>query len=745
MYKELQIDMESFINIEKDIELWGGVECTVNRVGNNYFDQLRKNGHHNRLEDLDLFAELGISRLRYPVLWERVAPDGLDKADWSWTDRRLKYLQKLSIRPIVGLLHHGSGPLDTSLVDPNFPDKFAKFALKTAERYPWVDAYTPINEPLTTARFSGLYGFWYPHGKDDRTFAQALLGQSRATVLAMKAVRKINPNAKLIQTEDLGKTYSTPKLRYQADYENTRRWLTFDLLCGRVNREHPMWSYLRYAGIEESQIEWFLENVCPPDIIGFNYYLTSERFLDENIENYPGFPIGGNGREQYIDVEAVRVNIESPNGLQALMHEAWERYKLPLAITEIHLGCTREEQLRWFAETWETANSLKREGVDLRAVTAWSLLGSYDWNSLLTASQNHYEPGVFDVRGNQPRPTALADLVKKISQGQKFEHPVFEAFGWWKRPSRFIVQSTAVTQSLAEKENGKKFIQTDKLQIRKLLITGATGTLGRAFARICETRGLSYHLLSRQEMDIADRESINFALAKYPPWAIINTAGYVRVDAAESESESCFRENTKGAVNLAAVCGQNKIPYLTFSTDLVFDGNKKCAYIESDFPNPLNVYGQSKEEAEKQILEINPDALVIRSAAFFSPWDEFNFLSVALQSLVSGETFKAANDNFISPTYLPDLVNACLDILIDGESGLWHLANQGELTWADFARRAADLAKLKSALVIDCSAKELNLAALRPVYSVLGSERGILLPSLDNSLNRFVDSFKAKL
>lgn len=736
--------MKSF-NIKKDIEIWGGVECTVNRVGDRYFDQCRKSGHHDRIEDLDLFAKLGISTIRYPVLWERVAPNGLEIADWSWTDRRLDRLRKLKIRPIAGLLHHGSGPLDTSLVDPNFPEKCAAFAAKVAERYPWIDAYTPVNEPLTTARFSGLYGFWYPHGKDNLTFARALLGQCRATVLAMKAIRKINPNATLIQTEDLGKTYSTPKLAYQAQFENERRWLTFDLLCGRISREHPMWSYLCYAGIEESELEWFLDNRCPPDVVGFNYYLTSERFLDENFENYPGFPVGENERERYVDVEAVRVNLNQPSGLRVLMHEAWRRYKLPLAITEVHLGCTREEQLRWFSEVWKTANILKCEGVNLQAVTVWSLLGSFDWNTLLTAEQNNYEPGVFDVRGQHPRPTALAHLVKKIGQGQRCDFPAAKGLGWWKRPARFIAQPDATIESPEEKESRKNYIQSNKSETKKLLISGATGTLGQAFAQICEIRGLSYHLLTRQEMDIANRESINLALAKYQPWAIVNTAGYVRVDMAESELESCFRENTQGAVNLAAACEQNKISYLTFSSDLVFDGNKKRPYVESDTPNPLNAYGQSKTAAEKQVLEINPNALVVRTAAFFSPWDEFNFLSVALRSLISGQVFQAANDNFISPTYLPDLVNVSLDILIDGEKGLWHLTNQGALSWADFARWAAELAGLNSALITDCSTAELNLAARRPAYSVLGSERGVLLPNLDNSLDKFVNSFKAKL
>src|SRR3712207_2719887 len=89
-------------------------------------------------------------------------------ADWAWADERLGRLRELGITPIVGLVHHGSGPRHTSLIDPAFADGLAAFARAVAERYPWVAYYTPINEPLTTARFSGLYGHWYPHGRDQR-------------------------------------------------------------------------------------------------------------------------------------------------------------------------------------------------------------------------------------------------------------------------------------------------------------------------------------------------------------------------------------------------------------------------------------------------------------------------------------------------------------------------------------------------------------------------------------------------
>src|SRR5918993_957497 len=126
------------------LELWGGVECTVNRVGDSYFDQLERTGHAARADDLDLFAGLGLRRMRYPVLWERVAPGGLERADWSWADARLARLRRLGVRAIVGLVHHGSGPRDTSLLDPAFADRLAGYARAVAERYPWVEDYTPV-------------------------------------------------------------------------------------------------------------------------------------------------------------------------------------------------------------------------------------------------------------------------------------------------------------------------------------------------------------------------------------------------------------------------------------------------------------------------------------------------------------------------------------------------------------------------------------------------------------------------
>ena len=419
------------------LEIWAGPECTVNRVGDQYFDQIARTGHDARSDDLDRLAGLGVKTVRYPVLWER-HPDPID---WTWADARLTRLRELGIRPIVGLVHHGSGPPHTSLVDPEFAVGLARFAGRVAERFPWIAAYTPVNEPLTTARFSGLYGHWYPHGQDDATFARCLLTQCRAVVLAMRAVRRINPAAALVQTEDFGQTHAPPRLRDQAEFENERRWLTWDLLHGRVDRRHPMGGYFRWAGVPDREAGWFLDHPCPPTILGVNHYVTSERYLDPRLDRYPAEMRGGNGRHEYVDTEAVRLLPAGVAGSYTLLRAVWERYRMPVAVTEAHIGCTPDEQVRWLWEVWQAATRLRQEGGDVRAVTAWSVFGAYDWDSLATRADGRYEAGAFDVATGPPRPTAVAELIRDLAHGRAPANPAITSPGWWHRPDRFAEQA----------------------------------------------------------------------------------------------------------------------------------------------------------------------------------------------------------------------------------------------------------------------------------------------------------------
>lgn len=432
-------------------ELWGGFECTVNRVRECFYDQLQRTGHATRLSDIDLVGELNIRRLRYPVLWERTAPHGLDHADWAWSDQRLGRLRTLGVDPIVGLVHHGSGPCWTNLLDANFATGLAAFAHAVAQRYPWVSWYAPVNEPTTTARFSALYGHWYPHATDALAFARALLNQCRAVVLAMRAIRQVNPDARLLQTDDAGCVYSTPRLTYQAQFENQRRWLAFDLLCGRLNPDHPLWSYLRGIGIEAHELSWFLDNPSPPDVIGMNYYITSDRFLDHRISRYPEQVHGGNQRERYADVAAVRVRGEGLRGFEAVLNEAWTRYGKPVALTEVQLDAPDVfDRLRWFWQAWQGAATAQRRGAMVLGVTAWAMLGAYDWDSLVTCARGRYEAGVFDTSTGAPSPTPLAELLHTLGQGRSPGPAVTSMPGWWNRPERLHYPPVDAMPALAE-------------------------------------------------------------------------------------------------------------------------------------------------------------------------------------------------------------------------------------------------------------------------------------------------------
>lgn len=248
------------MDLESSIEIWGGLKCTINRVRDNYHDQFEFCGHCNRENDINLLGSPGINMLRFPVL--------------------------------------------------------------VAAKFPWLEYYSPINEPLTTARFCGLYGYWYPHEKSDYSFYKILLSECKATITAMKAIYKINPNAKLISTEYLGKCCSTPLLKYQADLKNERRWLSYKLLYRKLTPDKLMYKRLLKAEIEELELQYFLSSNFAPHTAGFNYYITFERYLDEDITKYPEEYNGENRTHTYADTKIIKAQTDLKREPNYLIKEA---------------------------------------------------------------------------------------------------------------------------------------------------------------------------------------------------------------------------------------------------------------------------------------------------------------------------------------------------------------------------------------------------------------------------------------
>ena len=706
------------------LALWGGVECTVNRVGNAYHSQLDFSGHATRESDIERFASLGIAAIRYPILWERTAPAGLAAADWTWPDRRLSLLGEAGITPIAGLLHHGSGPTCTDLLDPHFPEKFAAYAGAVAARYPHLDHYTPINEPLTTARFSALYGHWHPHARDERAFAVALLNQCKATVLAMAAVWEVNSDARLIQTEDLGRTYSVPSLLYQAEFNNELRWLGWDLLSGLVDREHTLWRWLtRRCGVPDADLLWFCDQPCVPSLIGVNYYVTSERYLDPDLSKYPVALHGGNGRDRYVDVEAARSPAGPTAGVGPLLDEAWGRYHVPLAVTEAHIDSTREDQLRWLTEIWQQSQAARSRGVDVRAVTVWALLGSFDWNCLVTSCPGYYEPGAFDLRSPEPRETAVAHWMRRIASHGGWADPVVESPGWWRRRTS---GRRAPRLQDERRRDGAGHLAAP------ILIAG-TGTLCQSIAACCHARGLAFVMRAAEELDITNADDVEIFIDRHKPWAVV-----IADDNSIAGTGTAPKDQTTPVLApdiLAAACFDRGLPLVSFSSEHVFDGQATDPYRESAPTSPIGKYAALLVEAERGIMACCPTALIVRTGNLFGmPADKDPMVRTLNGAVEPGLGAFWSENRLVTPTFMPDLAHACLDLIIDRASGIVHLTHETVTTWPRALRQVADLAGLDSDALVTGDDDPDGPA---PTCGALVSERCHLLPSLESAFQRY--------
>ena len=403
-------------------EIWASPEPTVARIDAlTWRDQLAETGHEAREGDIALLAGLGVAASRYPVLWEKHAPREAAQPDFAWARRRLEGLRARGVEPVVTLLHHGSGPAFTSLVDPDFPTHFARYAGAVARAFPWVQRWTPINEPLTTARFSTLYGHWYPNGCDDHAaFGRAITNEALAMLLAMEAIRAYAPGARFVLTEDLQSFTSLDRATDAfVAHKRERSFLSIELVMGRVVPGHGLYRYLTEScGIEPSRLRAIAERAQPPDLIGWNYYPNSERTLD----------LDGSGA---IRNRPSREVLESPISPRPLLVAAHERLGLPFGLSEVHVNASAEGRVRWLAQRYGDLVALERAGFPVRMLGSWAVFGMVDWDSLLTRREEYREDGAFAFAAatEAPQPTALAAAVLSLARGAGLE-PAGEP-QWW--------------------------------------------------------------------------------------------------------------------------------------------------------------------------------------------------------------------------------------------------------------------------------------------------------------------------
>ena len=242
-------------------------------------------------------------------------------------------------------------------------------------------------------------------------------------------------------------------------------------------------------------------------------------------------------------------------------------------------------------------------------------------------------------------------------------------------------------------------------------------------------------------LDLATEDATSL-LASLQPWGVVNAAGWVRVDDAEAEEDACTQINATGAILLAEACAARGIPCLNFSSDLVFDGETARSLTEWDEPRPLNAYGRSKAAMERGCRDLS-GSLVVRTAAFFSPYDRWNFAVAVADTLAKGEPFIAAGDFVVTPTFVPRLVAVTLDLLIDGAEGIWHVSEGEAVSWSDFARRVASSCGYDPEHIVAKPGDQLGWSAQRPAFAGLASERLALVGSLDDGLDRFAYARKS--
>jgi len=257
--------------------------------------------------------------------------------------------------------------------------------------------------------------------------------------------------------------------------------------------------------------------------------------------------------------------------------------------------------------------------------------------------------------------------------------------------------------------------------MRKVLITGASGQLGKEFVKVLSSKGIDFVALERKDLDITNFEKVYKTLKEIKPSIVINCSAYTQVDLAEKEIFQAFSTNAIGPYNLAITCREINAKLIHYSTDYVFDGTKKGLYTEEDSPNPLNQYARSKllgEELVKQVLE---DYLILRVSWVYGEGRQ-NFIYKLLQWAREREVLQIAFNEVSVPTYTGFIVEKTLKALEKGLTGLYHLVPRGYASRYEWAKLALKLFGINK-ILIPVQKEIFNLPAKRPDFSAMSCEK----------------------
>lgn len=258
----------------------------------------------------------------------------------------------------------------------------------------------------------------------------------------------------------------------------------------------------------------------------------------------------------------------------------------------------------------------------------------------------------------------------------------------------------------------------------KVIVTGGTGQLATAIAKLCTQSKNSYIITSIEELDICSMESVSRGLQDAD--IVINCAAYTNVEAAEENIEEATRINRDGVANIAKVARERGIKLIHISTDFVFGGDNErtTPYSEQEAPSPINVYGKTKAEGEAEALTA-PGAIVLRTSWLYAPWGH-NFVNTIIGRARQGAELRVVDDQRGTPTSAISLAQAIIEIIESGAwqtmEGIYHYSDLGESSWYDFAKEILRIAEVETRIT-PCKSSEWQSKAKRPHYSVLDKSR----------------------
>lgn len=359
-----------------------GVENSAPTIDNKRtrVDEMESCGHYDRWrEDFALVQEMGIGYLRYGPPIHRTWL-GVGKYDWDFADQTFADLKRRNLVPIVDLCHFGVPDWLGDFQNPDFPDLFCAYARAFAERYPWVQLYTPVNEMYICATFSARYGWWNEQLSSDGAFVTALKHIVRANVMAMREILELRLEAIFIQSESSEYFHAeAPAAIRPAELMNSQRFLSLDLNYGR-RLDSEMYEYLMDNGMTREEYHFFLDNRLKQHcIMGNDYYVTNEH------------RVAPDGRTRAAG---------EIFGYSEITRQYHQRYRLPVMHTETNLceGPMGNEAVNWLWKQWANVLRVRNDGVPVVGFTWYSLTDQVDWDSALREKRGNINPlGLYDL------------------------------------------------------------------------------------------------------------------------------------------------------------------------------------------------------------------------------------------------------------------------------------------------------------------------------------------------------------